>query len=161
MKTTFKKEYTTHIPTLIKVVQASEGPILEIGSGLFSTPLLHWLCHEKGRKLITYENNQDYFKFAKRFQSRNHRIRFIKDWEEIDTEAHWGVALIDHEPAAQRRVDILRLKDSADYIIIHDTERESHYGFDKVWPLFKYRYDWKGCKPWTTVVSNFKDLSNL
>lgn len=146
---------------LIKVVQMSEGPILEIGSGPFSTPLLHWLCHEKGRKLITYENVPDYFKFAKGFQSRNHRILFVKNWEEIDAKKHWGVALIDHEPAERRRADILKLKDNADYIIIHDTEREDKYGFQKIWPLFKYRYDWKGCRPYTTVVSNFKDLSSL
>ena len=151
------------MPMLIKVVQMSEGPILEIGSGPFSTPLLHWLCHEKGRKLITYENVPDYFKFAKGFQSRNHRIRFVKDWEEMDIKAHWGVVLIDHEPAKRRHADILKLKDNADYIVIHDTEpeRENKYGYQNIWPLFKYRYDWKGCRPWTTVVSNFKNLSNL
>ena len=149
------------MPMLIKAVQASEGPILEIGSGLFSTPLLHWLCHEKGRRLITYENNEDYFKFAKGFQSKNHRIRLVKDWEEIENKKRWGVILIDHEPAEQRRADILKFKDSADYIVIHDTERESRYGLKDVWPHFKYRRDWKACKPWTTVVSNFKDLSNF
>lgn len=161
MSTRLNKKYTTHMPMLIKVVQMSEGPILEIGSGLFSTPLLHWLCHEKGRKLITYENNQDYFKFAKGFQSRNHRIRFIKDWNEIDARTHWGVVLIDHEPVEQRHLDILRLKDKADYIVIHDTEKEDSWEFKNIWSHFKYRYTWKGCVPWTTVVSNFKDLSNF
>jgi len=163
MKIRSNKAWSTHMPMLIKCVQMSDGPVLEIGSGLFSTPLLHWLCYEKGRKLITYENNLDYFSFAKSFQSRNHRIRFIKDWDEIDTEAkmHWSVVLIDHTPEERRKIDAIRLKEKADYIIIHDTDCESKYGFDEVWPHFKYRYDWRGCRPWTTVVSNFKDVSKI
>ncbi len=54
----------------------------------------------------------------------------------------------------------IRLKNSADYIILHDTEPdcEKEYGYDKVWEHFKYRKDWKLCRAWTTVVSNTKIL---
>ena len=51
-----KKFWTTHMPVIIKFIQATEGRVLELGAGLFSTPLLHWLCAEKGRKLYTYED---------------------------------------------------------------------------------------------------------
>jgi hypothetical protein len=161
MNIRFPKGWSTHMPMLIRLVQMTDKPVLEIGSGLYSTPLLHWLCKERNVKLITYEDTPEYFKFAKSFQSRNHSIRFVEDWKNIDVETNWGVVLIDHHPEEQRGKDIMRLKDKADYFVLHDSEKEIVYGYDKVWEHFKYRYDWKDCKPWTTVLSNSKDLSFL
>ena len=154
----FRKAYTTHMPMLIKAVQLTKGPVMELGSGLFSTPLLHWLCKKDSRKLVTYENMLEYYPFARQFRSRNHHVRLIDSWDKIDVETHWSVVMIDHKPAERRAIDAIRLRDKADYIVLHDTER-SVYGYDKIWPHFKYIYHWKSCKPWTTVVSNFKNLN--
>jgi hypothetical protein len=153
------KEYTTHMPMLIKCVQATDGGVLELGSGLSSTPLLHWLCQEKARQLWTFEEEEDYYKFARKFQSKNHRIRLI-DFKDFNVKGHWSVALVD-QSTKQRTPSILYLKDKVDYIVIHDTEGKEVYGYDEVWKHFKYVYHWKGCTPWTSVVSNFKDLSWL
>jgi len=156
----FRKAYTTHIPVLIKAIQTSDGPVMELGSGLFSTPLMHWLCAEKRRKLVTYESVPEYYEFAKQFRSRNHHIRLIDSWDKIDTQTHWSVVLIDHIKE-RRAIDAIRLKDTVDYIILHDSGGEKVYGYDKVYPHFKHIYHWKFCTPWTTVVSNFKDLSDF
>ena len=146
---------------LIKTILISEGPVLEIGADIYSTPLLHWLCKMLGRTLVTCENDQDLYMFARKFVSFGHRIRFVKNWNEMDFKTHWGVVLIDHAPDSRRVIDLTNFKDSADYIVVHDTDMEDQYHWEKAWPHFKYRYTWKDCKPWTTVVSNFKDLSNL
>lgn len=148
------------MPMVIKLMLMTDGPVMELGSGVFSTPLLHWLCHGKGRTLISYEDSEEYFQFARKFRSRNHRVRFVKDWDQIDMGGHWDVVLIDHS-IHRRSIDALRLKDSTDYIILHDSEAPELYGYDKLYPNFKYIYHWKGCQAWTTVVSNFKDLSEL
>ena len=150
-----KKEYSTHMPMLIKYVQLTKGDVLEIGSGLFSTPLLHWLCRDK--KLLTYENNDEYYNFAKKFRWRKHKIIKINNWNEIKIDRHWGVVFIDHAPILQRVKDVIKFKDNADYIIIHDSN-ERCYGYDKIYSYFKYRYDYKDCIPNTTVLSNFKPL---
>jgi hypothetical protein len=155
------KEVSTHNPMLIRTILISEGPVLEIGAGIYSTPLLHWLCKMMGRKLVTYENNPDYYQYAKRFISLGHHIRPIKNWDEMDFKTHWGVILMDHNPDPRRVIDVINFKNNADYIVIHDTDREDKYHMEKAWPHFKYRYTWKDCRPWTTVVSNFKDLSVL
>jgi len=164
-----RKDYTTHIITVIKLLQMTTGPVLEMGSGVFSTPLLHWLCAESRRRLETYEDNVEYFQFANSFRSRNHKIILVDDWDKIDIDKHWDVVLIDHEPPEgvihpsllhRRSIDAIRLKDQVDYIILHDSETD-HYGYSKVYPHFKYIYHWQFCRPWTTVVSNFKDLENL
>ncbi len=71
-----------------------------------STPLLHWLCKDLNKKLVTLE----------------------------------------HDPAS------LRFKDTAEYIVLHDSGAEKVYGYDNIW---------KECRPWTSDVSNFDNLSWL
>ena len=152
------KAWTTHIPMLLKYVKDADKPVLELGAGLFSTPLLHWMCKENGVKLRTYENVKEYFKFSKSFQSSTHRIRLIDDWDKVENNGtFWSVVFIDHAPAERRHIDAIRFANKADYVILHDSNKNV-YKYDEVYPHFKYRYDWKECKPFTTVLSNFKKL---
>src|SRR4051794_35570615 len=132
MKIGLAKEKSTHNPILIKAVLLSKGPVLEIGAGLYSTPLLHWLCKFLGRKLVTYENNADYFSYASMFRSSEHSVKHIQNWEEdMDLKTHWGVVLMDHNPDERRALDVIRFKDNADYIVIHDTNREDKYNMER------------------------------
>lgn len=153
------KAWTTHMPMLIKVVQMTDGPVMELGAGIFSTPLLHWLCVEKGRRLVTYEDHDKYIKIAKMFRGEGHEVYQVASYDDIDTKTFWDVVLVDHR-ADRREIDVLRLKNKANYIILHDTQSES-YGYKNIWEHFKYVYHWKFMVPYTSVVSNFKNLSNL
>lgn len=155
------KEYTTHMGVLLKVLQMSQGDVVELGTGLFSTPLLHWVCKDMNRLLISYENNSDYYSIARQYQSRLHRIRFVTNYNEVDTKTHRGLVFIDHQPDETRGDITLLFKDSADYIVLHDTEDPETNNYTKAWPYFKYIYTWKECRPWVSVVSNFKDLATL
>jgi hypothetical protein len=150
------KEVGTHIPTLIKVMGKIKGDVCEVGAGFASTPFLHWLC--QGRKLVTYENDHDYFHFAKKFQTNNHRIRTLK---QIEFDRHWSVVFIDHDNKEITRGDMALKFTNADVIILHDTEPrvEENYGYLTMWPKFKYRYDWTETRPWTSVVSNKIDVT--
>jgi hypothetical protein len=159
MKTVLHKKWSTHMPIVIKLVQATTGPVMELGAGLYSTPLLHWLCAEARRKLVSYESVEEFYKFCKTFQSRNHRIKFVNDWRKVKVKGYYSVILIDHT-TERRFKDAIKWKNNADYIILHDSNG-GEYQYDKVYPYFKYIYHWKFSKPWTTVVSNFKDLSWL
>ncbi len=153
----------THLPLLTRAFDESEGPILEMGTGYFSTLYLDWLCSAFGRKLVSYESGEYWGKRAKRkYESDYHEINVIEDWNDAKIDdTHWGVAFIDHSPKGRRHIDVLRLADKADYIVIHDTEPESErlYHFDKVWWRFKYRFDHKKTRHWTSVVSNFKEVN--
>lgn len=149
------KSYGTHNPVLIKAIQNTQGTVVEFGSGIFSTPLLHWLC--AGRKLITYEDDKEYYNFANQFRSRNHSVRLIDNWDSIPIYP-WSVVLIDHK-TERRKLDALRVKDS-EIVILHDSETDT-YKYSEVHPHFKYVYQWKFCEPWTAVVSNTIDFSLL
>jgi hypothetical protein len=84
----------------------------------------------------------------------------VSDWDDMDTKRSWGAVLIDHTHGPRRAVDVLRFKDTAEYIVLHDTER-GVCGYDTVWPHFKYRYNWEGYKRTAAVVSNFYPLDGF
>jgi hypothetical protein len=165
------KGYSTHNALLLKVLEVSEGDVLELGGGAFSTPLLHWYCKNKNRRLITYDDDENYYGFEHQFQSKLHSIKLVTSWDEVDAVKHRGLVFIDHGGkkshdswrGSRRGIDVIRFKDSADYIVMHDTEPKFYkdYGYDAIWEQFKYRFDWKECRPWTSVVSNHKELSWL
>jgi hypothetical protein len=163
------KQAGTHIPTLLKVIPLTTGDVCEMGAGFYSTPILHWLC--QGRNLVTYESDIEYYRYARQFQSWTHKIKKVEDWSEADYNRHWSVVFIDHTSDRgknpHRRGDDTIKFTNADIIILHDTEpdvrnragEKDHYGYEQVWAKFKYRYDWKECLPYTSVVSNVIDVS--
>lgn len=158
-------ETSTHFPVLIRLVQATEGPILELGSGMFSTPLLHWLCFEKERKLFTWERHLHYLEFAKKFQTNWHAVDHVPHAQDVVLYTHLSILFIDHSPKKPRTRgdDALFFKDKADFIVLHDAgvDGKTKYGYDQLYPHFKYRYDWTGCMPHTTVLSNVRDPAEL
>lgn len=156
----------THIPLLIRVFNISEGDVLEVGTGYFSTLMLDWLAQISERHVYSYENEPKWYERAKAYENYYHHIVFCKDWHLADfDQKHWGMAFIDHHPAYRRAIEIARLADKADYIVLHDSDQRSNtkggYHYNDIWSLFKYRYDFKKLWPGTSVVSNFKDLKEL
>lgn len=159
-------EISSHMAVLVKALGTVGGDVLEIGTGLFSTPLLHWLCLDQDRKLVSYENSLKYYRFAKRFQSKTHEILYIKNWEGIEIDdKKWGVAFIDHDPMRRRKYEVIRLANNTELIVVHDTEPEEevHYGYSHrrrgMYQHFKYIYHYtKAGNPRTSVVSNFMDF---
>ena len=56
MATTFlepktTKDWSSHLPVLIKLMAMTSGDVLEVGTGIYSTPFLHWACFSQGRNL--------------------------------------------------------------------------------------------------------------
>lgn len=161
----FNQEMTaSHVPLLTRVFDLSEGDVLEVGTGYFSTLLLHWLATMTKRQVYSYESKTYWYERAKRYENEYQHIILCESWDKADfDQRHWGLAFIDHSPKHRRPVDIARLADKADYLVIHDTdpERDNLYRMSRIWGLFKYRYDYTKMTPYTTVVSNFKDLRNV
>ena len=154
----------SHIPLLVRVFDLSTGPVLELGTGYFSTQLLHWLATVAKRPVYSYESRGSWFRRAQHWENEYHHIRFCERWEDADlTEHFWGMAFVDHAPNLRRPIDIQRLHNQAQLIVIHDTEPawDAQYGYSAIWPLFQYRYDYTKIYPSTTVVSNFQDLSDV
>lgn len=153
----FSLDYGSHLPLLIKLVSMTDGPILELGGGLYSTPFLHWACFASKRELVTYDSIPKYFNMIEQYNSDFHKVILVDDWDSVPLERQWSMAFVDHWPLKRRKHDIARLANFAKYIVVHDTEisKKRHYNYEEIYPLFKYIYKYRGVKPHTSVLSNF------
>lgn len=162
LEVTLGKNYSSHTAVLIKYVQKCTGPILELGGGIHSTPMLHWLCKAERKYLKTYESDETFYQFLKMFRSKGHSIKKIdiNQWDSLSLDQHWGLIFIDHSPHPQRGKDCIKFANNADYIVVHDSEPQSQkkFGYDIAFNQFKYRKDYIDSYPNTTVLSNFKEL---
>ena len=153
----------THIPMLVKTFELSKGDVLELGTGYFSTTLLRWLCQMAGRTLHFLESSNFWYQRAILKPVPFHKVIKVDSFDEADIERHWGMAFVDHFPDERRWVEIKRLANWAQYLVIHDSNLSwvKKYGYEKIWNLFKYRHDYSKLNPNTTVVSNFHDLKEF
>ena len=153
----------THLPVLVRAFQLSKGDVLELGTGFFSTNVLRWLCEMSGRTLYSYETGLSWYKIATRKPVPFQKVIKVENWDEAKIERHWGMAFVDHEQGKRRHIEVKRLANLADYVVIHDTnpEWDKEYRYSRIWSLFKYRYDFKRYFSWTTVVSNFFSLEKF
>lgn len=152
--------YSTFLPMLLEAMNRTKGDVLELGAGVFSTPVLHWICEKQKRNLVTIENDRGWFKFTRQyFQTDHHQFSYVSDWDDASQLINkgWDVVLVDHSPYERRVVEIKLLANLAKYIVIHDSdpwkERDHHYS--TIYPLFKYRFDFTLVDHNTTVLSNF------
>ena len=161
----------THMPILAAVIAKTSGLILELGTGHFSTQLLHYMAKASNRKVVsvdTYELWNNYF--AEHFVDENHKFictfnklistEFLSlvEWKDIQ----WDVAFIDHAPEIDRKKCIELLRDNAKYIVIHDAEPLAVvYNWGKIFDTFPNRFYYDFYGNGTMVVSMTEDCSWL
>lgn len=155
--------YGSHMPALLQAAFKSQGDILELGVGVFSTHTLHWLCALTGRRMTTIENNAEWHKWGRQYESPAHEVLYVADWADAPIERPWAVALVDHSPDYRRALEIRRLANYARFIVCHDANGRywRQYGYDKVFQEFKYRTVYDKANPHTAVLSNFANLDNF
>lgn len=136
-------ENTNHIPL----------PVLELGCGWGSTPLIRDYCKDKGRDFVCYDYSYDW---ALKFGGIP-----VSNWDEMDLwRKEYSICLLDLSPGEYRKVALPKIR--AKVIIVHDSEPAGHTQADyRVRPLFKrFRYarDYKTTGAWTTALSNEIDV---
>ena len=149
----------THEPLLAAVVAVAErGPVLELGAGYASTPLLHTICAAQGRRLLTVDSNPEWIEKFSSLRSDDHHLVTLDTWDKLPDLAHafaegsWAVVFIDHAPAERRIVDLVYFANKTEFLVVHDTEH-SLYGYEPVLTTFPYRADYRRMVPWTSVLS--------
>ena len=85
--------------------------------------------------------------------------KFFNDFVQSAGINKWSVVFIDHSPGFLRVPAIRLFANLADYVVTHDTEALQHYSFADAFKEFKYISHCKWFKPFTTVMSNYIDLS--
>lgn len=147
--------WSTHIAPLVRMVSLTNGPVLELGCGYYSTPILHAMCLE--RRLVSAESDFEWMRKFESLASDLHEFHHILNWKDTKIpDSVWDVAFVDHRPALQRKEEIARLVNSH-FVVVHDSEDPS-YEYEESFSLYKYRYDYKFVEPWTTILSNFEEI---
>jgi len=162
MKWTFR--WGSHIPVLIEVLRVTKKDVLEVGMGAYGSPILHWICASKDRRLVSYENNKRYFDLFQNGLNKLHEVFLVEDLFNIDISQEWDVAFIDSAPMEQRTIIASRIANNCKFVIVHDSEarEEKYYHYREIlYPLFRYNYAYTKFKPNTTVFSNFENLDFL
>ena len=89
----------------------------------------------------------------------------MKSWDDADQAINkeWDVALIDHSPSERRVVEIKKLANLVKYMVIHDSDakKDKEYHYSTIYPLFKYRYDFKDADHNSVLLSNLIDLKGF
>jgi hypothetical protein len=150
----------SHLPVLMKLIGMTEGPILELGSGPYSTQYLHWACAPTKRPLVTYETNPEWWTFTKDFQDDFHTTSLVSDWSTVTFDQPWSIAFVDHDGVRSETVQRLR---HAEYVVCHDTENRGarRWGLLPVHRWFQWQWRYDAYRPCTTVFSNTHDLTGF
>jgi len=165
------EEWGSHQPLLIHTVNTiTEGSVMELGIGDNSTPLLHLLCEKQGRKLYSYEFDEQWYDKYKHYENENHELFLItgRQFKDKEFSLHWlhhSILFIDSHPSWTRQWTIDNLTDNADYFIVHDTyytqngqiKSDNNYNFDK----FKYVKHFNKVNRVSTLFSNKEMPSSL
>src|SRR3990167_5267866 len=161
----FSFRYGSHLPVLLQALLKTQGDILELGTGIFSTPMLHAFSVAQKRNVVTYENYRRSYRWFSIYEGEYQKVHFIEKWEDADIEKPWDVVLIDQTPNEDRIKTIARVADLAKYVVVHDANEgentEKIYHYSEIYPLFKYRYHYRGVEPNVMVLSNFVDLEDF
>lgn len=153
--------YFSHVPILSACMSLSSGPVLELGAGYGSTPMLHGLCAASNRPLTTLESNADWLDTFTQLRRDWHTIKSVPDFLDIpEYKQYWGLAFVDHGIALQRAVSITNLR-HVPIIVVHDTCHPWLYDYEPLISSFQYRWNFKVNGPQTTVISDWINVRKL
>ena len=124
--------YATHQRLLVKYMMQTTGPVIELGAGNYSTPILHEIAAAQGRHLTTVDNNPEWLNRFKVFEWERHTLTLLPSWDDFRAEP-CGLAFVDHAdpPGHPRWIQVEKLLPVAGVIVIHDTE-DDLYGYAKL-----------------------------
>jgi hypothetical protein len=128
---------------------ATTGIILELGSGWYSTPILHEIAAAQGRRLITVDNDPAWLSQFSALQDHNHTLIRVDNWDQFDPNGKYGLVFVDHAPGERRPIEMARLAPMTDLFVVHDTEAAG-YNFERTLSLYQHVETDKTI-PWTSI----------
>ena len=161
----------SYYPLLFKALESTSGEIVEMGTGHGSTPLLHEYATERKRMLHSYETEKEWIEKFTPSANEFHTFHLLErsGWDICSKEnVSPSVVFIDHAPGERRKEDILKFKDKAEIIVIHDTEPtgagdyqvRQHFGkFKYCVEVLSNWHDPREAGAWATAVSDKIDIT--
>lgn len=121
--------YASHLPLLAYAAAFTTGPILELGTGDYSTPLLHQWARHSGRPVLSVESDVTWYERMKAVYGMwPHIFELVCPWTTwTPPNVTFGLAFIDFEPHELRPQILAKIGPQCRYIVLHDSEQP---GFD-------------------------------
>jgi len=109
--------YATHQRALIAAAMITEGPIVEMGCGNYSTPLLYEVAKSQGRKFTVYSTDREWSsKFTDYVD-----VVILESWNDFPYPENVGLTFLDNEQYIRdRKLHVPRLLQTSDVVICHD-----------------------------------------
>lgn len=158
-----------YYPLLYLAMEATTGDIIEMGAGHGSTTPLHAYATSNKRMLYTYETEKSWIEKFENTANEYHEFTLLDRgaWDACsDMHPSPSVVFIDHAPGERRKEDLIRFKDSAQIIVIHDTEPTGagDYQVRQHFHKFKYCVEIQVCSEggistWASALSNTIDIT--
>jgi len=147
---------SNHRVLLWDALELTCDAVIEFGSGHGSTAYLKEYCKDNNRTFKSYENNAEW--------AGQTGAELIDNWDSIQPESI-SILFIDHAPGERRKKDIVKWKDHAQIIVVHDTEIAADHGYQmrQHFELFDSAVEINadGGGAGAAMLSNFVDLSHL
>ena len=105
----------------------------------------------QGRKLVSVENSEEHFDYAKQYEETFHIIQ-----KEVPEAGEWDIVFIDSFPHENRKEIVRKLANKAKYVVVHDFDGRESYA-----DIFKYFSHYTEVMPETGIFSNVINLEHL
>lgn len=135
--TQFTSNWDSHRPLLWEALEATQGKVIEFGSGFGSTPFIDGYCRERKRPFTSYENNQAWI--DQLHEMNLGAPEYIANWDDVPLH-DIDVLFIDSAPGERRKVDIKRWANNAKILVVHDCEKAADHGYKMRVELSKFKY---------------------
>lgn len=133
MSNDFKGEpevkWSSFMPALGYALGASQGTVIELGMGHFSTPFLHEYCKATKRNLISVEESRIWGDLFSGLGVGSHRVEISRYSEVLGrfrASDGIGVVFIDSSPGGKARADLFaQAIQISEFVVVHDYHREN------------------------------------
>jgi hypothetical protein len=118
--------FGSHQNVLLKVLGMIKNPVLELGSGEYSTELIHNELLHKNIGIVTVDHDSKWLGKYKYLSNANHRfvrcpVNRMPSFLSAD-KTNWGLVFVDFGNWDVRSLAVLKYKDTADYVVVHDCD---------------------------------------
>jgi hypothetical protein len=170
----------THLPVIAKILSQTKGSVLELGPGLYSTPIISQMLAGSGRPYFGVDTDPVWVEEILRnkwLADPSHVVRRVSSYREdiiwdsddpigMGNRNRWNVVFLDCFPDEIRYGLLKDMKDGkllATIIICHDTSpnMDKRMGLRPLLGTFKHRFTYDRLMPWTDVVSDTIDVREL
>lgn len=151
-------KYQSHLPAILACVAITDGPVLELGVGHFSTPHLHALCGAMNRALVSVEKDPEWLNLFLKYKTEDHLF-----CDELPGGFSFAVAFIDHSPGgANRALAFADLIGRSEFVVMHDAQKDAE-NFQAVEPMLS-GLNWHLCTgifPHTLIASKIREIPKV